>query len=371
MSADILAQFGVGGDELPSQLPEGVSYPTPVQGRVAHIDADFLAYQVSAETRDELDGIKPRKSLEDMQHNAREAVDHLMRCAGGTSYVCHLTPSGSTKGGRPEQAVQKEYQSNRKDREKPEFLDAIRHFIAQELNGIPHLDQEADDGMAQANYDAMGPGGEWGNSNLSVIVSKDKDLRMVPGLHFDFDSGELFTVGHPFGSVYLKEKLDADGKVKSRKLLGWGTKFFWAQCLMGDPADSIKGLPAVSGRTVQGLSPSKAYNAAFRKWADNEDPEKEADLSAKLDGFYAKPKQVGPVMAYDLLKDVQNDRDAFQMVKRQWEQLAKDTGHQFTHWRTGKSVTPTQALLGDMLLLWMRRNKNPTDVIEWIKETCT
>lgn len=355
---DILASFGVGGDQLPSQNADDVSYPTPVQGRVAHIDADFLAYQVSAETRDELDGIKPRKSFEDMQNNAREAAEHLMRLAGATSYRCHVTPSASNKGGRPEQAVQQEYQCNRRGREKPEFLDSVRAFIGQELNGVVHLDQEADDGMARANYDAM-QGKGWGDSNLSVIVSKDKDLRMVPGLHYDFDTDSVFTVGDHFGSIWLDEISS------TKELKGWGTKFFWAQCLMGDPADSIKGLPEMPGTLHCRLQPTVAYKSALAKVAS--DPEN-ASARRVVQSTESRTKKVGPVMAYEYLKDVQNDRDAFQTVKDRWVRLEKEHGHEFTHWRTGQRVTATQALLGDMLLLWMRRNANQNDVVDWLKE---
>ena len=49
----------LGSIALPDQVGEDI-YPSPVPGRVAHIDADFMCYQVSAETRDELDGIKSR-----------------------------------------------------------------------------------------------------------------------------------------------------------------------------------------------------------------------------------------------------------------------------------------------------------------------
>ncbi len=325
---DLLASFGVGGDDLAPQITP-VSYPTPVPGRVAHIDADFLSYQVSAETRDELDGIKPRKSLEDMQHNARSAAEHLMRCAGATEYRCHITPSGSNKGGRREQAVQREYQATRNNRDRPEFLDAIRHFIATDLNGVVHLDQEADDGMAQANYEAQGPNGEWGNANLSVIVSKDKDLRMVPGLHYDFDTEAVFCVGDRFGSVYI------DDSKSSKTLKGWGTKFFWAQCLMGDTADNIRGIPFVT----TGMTGGKPLGR----------------------------KACGPIMAYELLKDVHNDKEAFRLVKSLWVAL-EETGYEYQHWATGERVTATQALLGDMRLLWMRRNKNPDDVLHWLKE---
>jgi hypothetical protein len=363
--SDVLASFGVGGDQLPSQTVEEVVYPKPTPGRVAHIDADFLAYQVSAETRDELDGLVPRKSLEDMQNNARRAAEHFMRLVGATEYRCHVTPSGSTKGGRPEQAVQQEYQSGRKGREKPEFLDTIRAFIGQELNGVVHLDQEADDGMAQANYSVYVDDTTRGRGYdmlRSVIVSKDKDLRMVPGLHWDFDTETVFNVNDRFGDIWI----DASKSTKTVK--GWGTKFFWAQCLMGDTADSIKGLPAMSGMQFQEIAPSAAYKKLSAQW-DGEDEVPEGILK-KIRAEQAKTKQVGPVLAYEYLKDVKNDKDAFQVVKEAWIALEKYSGHEFTHWRTGARVTPTQALLGDMLLLWMRRNKNPNDVIDWIKETC-
>ncbi len=359
---DTLAQFGVRREEISPQFEE-VQYPKPVEGRVAHIDADFLAYQVSAETRDELDGIRPRKTLEEMQHNARTAAEHLMRLAAATDYRCHLTPSASTKGGRPGQAVQQEYQANRAGREKPEFLDTIRAFIGQELNGVVHLDQEADDGMAQANYNAMGESRSWGKSNLSIIVSRDKDLRMVPGLHLDPEDDTIHCTGDPFGSLFLKEMKSG------KKLLGWGTKFFWAQCLMGDTADNIRGLPAACGTLHTEYQPTVAFKkdmAAFVA-ASPEDP-KLPTLEKKIDAVRAKTKKVGPVLAYEMLKDVQTDRDCFELVRSAFIGLKEEHGHEFVHWRTGEEVTPTQALLGDMQLLWMRRNKNPLDVVEWLKE---
>lgn len=364
---DVLAQFGLGGDDLAPQI-EAVTYPKPTLGRVAHIDADFLAYMVSAESAEELDGTRPRKSFEEMQHNATEAVKHLTAMAGATDFRCHLTPSASTKGNRPAQAVQQEYQANRHDREKPEFLDAMRAYIASELRGVPHLDQEADDGLAQANYNAMGPGGAWGDSNLSVIISKDKDLRMVPGLHMDWITGEHFCVGDHFGSIFL------DDSKSTKKLSGWGTKFFWAQCLMGDTADNIKGIPGVPGTMMAEIDPPKKYLDAVKKVGTLKAgrkytaEEREAQNQAVIDDFLLSPKNCGPAVAFEVLKDVRTDREAFEVIKAAWTRLETDNNYHFTHWRTGDRVTPTQALLGDMQLLWMRRNKNPLDVVEWIKE---
>lgn len=345
----------MGQGDLPTQA-DTVSYPKPVQGRVAHIDADFLSYQVSAESREELDGTRPRKSLEEMQHNARQAADHLMRSAGCTAFVCHLTPSGSDKGGRAEQAVQQEYQSSRKGIERPEFLDTIRAFIATDLNGRVHLHQEADDGMAQANYCADDP-------KMSVIVSKDKDLRMVPGLHYDFDTGEIVNVSG-YGSVWIKEG-------KTKKLQGWGTAFFWSQCLMGDPVDTIRGLPAAAGTIHTEFEPTAAWTKDYAAYIEADCPKKAAVIEARLDKIRAKTKPVGPVTTYNFLKDVTTDKDAFHFVRDAWQRLEREHGYEFVHWATGERVTATQALLGDMLLLWMRRSASRTDVLDWLKETCT
>lgn len=354
-------------DSIMEAAPQAASYPKAVQGRVAHIDADFLAYMVSAYTQKEIDGIVPKRTLEDVKHNARTAVEHLTAMAGATDYRCHITPSASTKGGRAEQAIQQKYQGNRDGRDKPELLDAARAFIGLELNGVVHLDQEADDGLAQANYDAQGEGGKWGNGNLSIIISKDKDLRMVPGLHMDWETGEHFCTGNPFGSVFI------DDTKSQKKLSGWGTKFFWAQLLMGDPADNIKGLPGVAGTLQASIAPTKACldlikkSGTLKPYRGKSAEEREAENDAKIDAYLKSLKLCGPQMAYDMLVDAHSDKECFAICKDAFEKAAA-VGHEFTHWSTGKLHTPTQAMLSDMQLLWMRRNKNPNDVLAWVKE---
>tara|TARA_Y100000296_G_scaffold66371_1_gene78383 strand:+ start:8479 stop:9567 length:1089 start_codon:yes stop_codon:yes gene_type:complete len=357
-----LAQFGVVAGELAAHT--GESYPKPVQGRVVHIDADFLAYQVSAESKDELDPARPdvpRKSLEDMFHNASMAAEHTMRLAGGTKYVCHVTPTGSTKGGRPEQAIQQEYQANRKSRDnKPEFLDEVRAYIGRELNGAVHMSQEADDGLAQALYEADDP-------KLVVVASKDKDLRMVPGLHYDFDSNRVINA-EPYGYIEL------DDSKSSKKVVGWGSKFFWAQMLMGDTADNIKGLPVVHGGVCMDLKPTKAYEKLLHKWVEfpaksdwTEVHAKEyAKLEAQIEAAKSKHKLCGPVITLDILDGIKSDAEAFKLVK---DLYTKAHGiNPFVHWRTGQARTATQVMLSEMQLLWMRRNDNKLDAIEWIKE---
>jgi len=296
--------------DLDDQRSREVKYPPQTPKRVAHIDADFMAYQVSAESKDELQGLKPRRTVDQMEMNACNGLHHLMRTVGAVKYIAHITPPGSDKGGRYDQAVTKEYQGNRKGKEKPEFLDHIRGYIGEHLSSEVHMNQEADDGMAQKNY---------ADPVNSVIVSKDKDLRMVPGLHWDFKEEHVADV-EGFGNIWI------DQSTKTKKLLGWGPAFFWAQLLMGDTADNIAGLP-----------------------------------SAEIDG---KTKRVGPMLAHDLLEGINNNKDAFARVKELWS----GSKHEWTYWKDGTATTWGKAMTGDMKLLWMRRKPDENDVLDWLRE---
>lgn len=338
----------------------GYNYPAPIPGRVAHIDADFISYQVSAESKEELDpgDRTPRKSLEDMQHNAKVAIEHIMRLCACTDYHIHTTPSGSTKGGRPDQVVGKEYQANRSGKEKPEHLEAIRAYIVRELGangrGTAHLDQEADDGMAQAAWSAYYAG----EDERVVVASKDKDLRMCPGYQLIGD--KVSTFEGTFGFIEL------DRSKSAAKVTGRGTKFFWAQCLMGDAADNIGGIPQVTGENVMAVTPTKAYLAAVEKQARMR-PATVQSAEKAIEAAHNKSKPCGAVLTYELLKDCSSDVECYRLVKKLYDDLA-ESGYEFTHWRTGEPVKASQQLLGDMYALWMRRSKDPKDALKWIKE---
>lgn len=309
-----LANFGVDLENLESQL--GTPQVPVVKGRVAHIDADFMAYIVAADTVAEQDGLKPMRNLPHKFGQIKEFAAYLSRLVGAENYMLHVTPFGSNKGNRADQAVQAEYQGNRKGKDAPEHLIPIRSFIIDECNGVPHMDQEADDGLVQAMYE---------DPDNTVIVSDDKDLLMAPGLHYVPNSKEWHDV--PWGEF---GKLWVDTSGSQKKVRGYGPVFFFLQLLMGDTADNIKGLPLAAGKT--------------------------------------KAVKVGQMKALELMQDVDNIKDAFNHVRTLFTTAQDEHGHVFKHWKSGEVVTPNQALMGDMQTLWMRRNKNPKDVIEFLKE---
>jgi len=290
-----------------------IKFPNKVKGRVAHIDADLIAYQASCQSKN-----GPEKSFEDMKYNAQLSIETITKMAGAEKRKLYLTSHTGNKGGRFEQAILKEYQANRADRSNtPPMLYAMRDWMQQELKAVSCENCEADDAMASAQYNAI----KANKTKLSIICTLDKDLMMVPGLHLNWNSGEIINV-KGFGKIWIDESN------KQKKLKGYGTKWFWAQMLMGDTADNISGLPGVM-----------------------------------IDG---KLKPVGPVATELLLKHCKNDSEAFNVVGRLYQEYAATPG--FVHHADGHRVSFEEVFLSEGKLLWMRRKKNdPMDFHKWIR----
>ncbi len=300
---------GIDLSALAPQMPAR-NFPAQVAGRTVHIDADFLAYQSSYEKTGE------DKSLADMQHNCATAIETMRKLAAAQYVHLHLTPSSSNKGKRFDLAIQKEYQGNRQDKPKPRYLHMMREWMHQKYPATMHQFCEADDGMSSAQY---------AKSDSSIICSKDKDLDMVPGLHLDWDTGEIKDTAGDFGTIWL------DDSKSSTKLKGLGQKFFWAQMLMGDSADHIQGLPVL------------------------------------MNEHMSKPKKVGPAITYSLLNDISSNKEAFVYVKSLYEKTGHHVG--FKHWQTGEVVPWQRVFVSEAQLLWMRRETtNENDVLAWFKQ---
>lgn len=348
---ELSVQFnGIDLDGLAHEA-EKLSLPDVVPGRVVHIDADFLAYQVSYEKLDD------PKTFEDMQHNAEVAVEFLKNLAGATNVHLHLTPGTSDKGGRYDIALLKEYQGNRQDKPKPRYLHIMREWLGKHFPGTLHQMCEADDGMASAQYLAISSG----KPELSIIASKDKDLRMVPGLHLDWDTG-VITNADTFGEVYLDE-------TKSQpKIGGYGQKFFWAQMLTGDAADSISGLPKVPGSVMNKIKPRAADVHSLEVIANKDGKYTVGEITRAQKHLEGRsPAACGPATAIRILDKLNSNKDCFNAVKALYKMYGETIG--FINWRDQSPVSWQQAFISEAKLLWMRRNKHdPNCVVNWWKE---
>lgn len=92
------------------------------------------------------------------------------------------------------------------------------------------------------------------NPDNSIIISIDKDLRQMGCWHYSWEYGNVASFG--------PKKTEGYGELEMRgkTLKGMGDKFFLAQCIMGDPTDSIIGIPGSGpAKAFKLLSPTQTY----------------------------------------------------------------------------------------------------------------
>lgn len=209
----------------------------PPGGASVHVDGDGAAYLYAG---------GPDAGLSECKHNLTTFLQMIASHVKADKTVIHLTSPGSDKGGRYAMALTKPYQGQRSGSSKPKNHAAMRAWLGTSpplFGGVEYVVStraEADDTIgcaAQADVDA---------SRTPYILTGDKDLRMLPGIHIDWSTCNLTTV--PAGTFRIRVDTERGGKT-------YGSCFFWEQMLSGDAVDNIRGLP--------GIGPEKAI--AFLK----------------------------------------------------------------------------------------------------------
>lgn len=199
--------------------------PPVVPGLELHVDGDLLCYWA---------GGNEDTSVAQSRQNAVGKVTTMAELIGAETIIVHMTDSSSTKGDRRIISTVKPYQAHRKDSRKPKNWGYLRDWVGQQQLWRTKYwgSREADDGIALCAYTACDQG------KLIGIASGDKDMRMLPGIHVDWQDLSVITVPH---GTY--ELVAENGKV-------YGTKWFLLQMLQGDSADNIPGLPRYNGKKV-------------------------------------------------------------------------------------------------------------------------
>ena len=170
------------------------------------IDADILVYRIGWSCNDEPE--KTAVSTIDgfisdilLQLNVDEETDY---------YVLYLTGKGNF---RKEYAVTAEYKGNRKDKEKPVHIQALRQHLIDKWAAVVTEGEEADDAIAIAGTT---------HGDKAIMVSLDKDFDQIPGWHYNFVKKRKY---------YVKPEE--------------GLRFFYRQILMGDRIDNIVGIHGI------------------------------------------------------------------------------------------------------------------------------
>jgi 5'-3' exonuclease len=183
--------------------------------RIALLDGDIIGYRSAA-------SCNPTKSkpflepLDTAIQRADELCWRILTDVDSSEYEMYL---GGSENFRKQ--IDPEYKANRKS-EKPQWLEPVREFLIEEWQAKVCGGYETDDALSMRATE-LGPG-------KFVICSIDKDLKQIPGDHYNFVKLEHFTI-----DIYQ------------------AAKHFWASMLIGDTADNIRG--------VDGLGQVKAYRA--------------------------------------------------------------------------------------------------------------
>ena len=150
------------------------------------------------------------------QHNIDSMMNRVLDdCEDiGDEFEVYLTGRDNY---RKKIAKTRPYKGNRKNTVPPAHLQEAREYMKKKWGAMQVDGIEADDmmGIRQVELDT------------SIICSSDKDMNMIPGLHYNISKGEM----------YVMNEEDA-------------IRVFYRQLLIGDGVDNIQGLIGVGEKTA-------------------------------------------------------------------------------------------------------------------------
>ena len=165
---------------------------------IALIDSDLVAYRCAATVTEDMEqGIA--------FYRMDVLVQQIIEATDATGTILYLTGKNNFR-----KKINPEYKANRKDTVPPVYLQECRQYLVDNHNAIISDGCEADDllGINQTQD--------------TIICSLDKDLRMIPGNHYNWTKVELDRV----------TKQD-------------GLRHFYKQMLIGDKSDNIFGVDKI------------------------------------------------------------------------------------------------------------------------------
>jgi hypothetical protein len=217
----------------------------------ALVDSDIVCYRVGFAS--EMDSEPAALDALDNFITDLMITDKLSECMEFKFYL-----TGKTNF-RTDIAVTKPYKGNRKGKDKPKHIEALRHRFVEVWEAEVSEGCEADDLLAIKQT-------EMGDD--SVIVSLDKDLDMVKGWHYNFLKDELY---------YTTAEE--------------GMRKFYIQLLMGDATDNIQGVHRVG---------IKKAEAAYEGVTDEQEY---WDIAVEMHGSYERALEDARLLWMQTKKD--------------------------------------------------------------------
>lgn len=164
----------------------------------ALVDADLVAFRCAATVQD-------YEPVDVAIYRVDVLMRQILEATESETYTTFLTGRNNFR-----KTINTEYKANRKDKEPPCYLQECREYLINEWNAVVSHGCEADDLLGIAQTDS------------TVLCSLDKDLLMIPGVHFNWTKMEYTHVDQIIG-----------------------LRTFYKQMLIGDRSDNIFGVDKI------------------------------------------------------------------------------------------------------------------------------
>ena len=148
-----------------------------------------------------------------------------------TNEIRNLQPEKYDANFREAVAKKKVYKGNRKSEKPLHYLNLVE-YMRGNYECVMAKGLEADDllGVYQTKAEPLS----------TIICSRDKDLKIIQGMHYGWESGFQREVG----PLQVDEIGHVELNKRRNKISGTGLKFFYSQVLTGDVTDNYPGLPS-------------------------------------------------------------------------------------------------------------------------------
>jgi len=205
--------------------------------RLALIDGDVLLYQNGFASDAAAKGLYKQQHggsdegfdittdhepLEYCLHGVKQTLESIMNITGSHDKQVWLSHPVNYR-----ELFYPPYKTNRDITHKPFWYDEIKEYLLDRHNALfSEQGDEADDALGIAQVRGPAPGWE------TIIATIDKDLDMIPGLHYNFSKTKAGN------GVYTMHDPDALSR-------------FYTQIVTGDSSDAIPGIYAWSGKKTK------------------------------------------------------------------------------------------------------------------------
>ena len=194
---------------------------------ISLVDGDLVAYRSAASAE--------KEEVDIACLRAAKTMEEILADTGAASYKAFLTHSDSNF----RKTIDPQYKANRKDIVRPRHLPAVQEFLVTYFKAEWCNGYEADDALGMEQCED------------SIICSLDKDLKQIPGLHYNWVKKEFTTIS-PREALFN----------------------LYVSSLIGDRSDNIIGVAGLgvvkAARALADYEPDEYYQRCRELYNDDE-----------------------------------------------------------------------------------------------------